>query len=732
MDGIRACGVRGLILALALVAPGLEAQTAAHGVQTADPGRLAAVVMQRFVSGTPDQFAAVFPDSSVQVMVQTAARQHAKRVAGATRVLWRSGDRAVLLLAGTIGPADTTDAVARVRGGPRQFAGLYEARELHGAWSVSRALPIDSLNSIRGQAIHADLVPGKRVDIVDTVAIGVGAPYGFTARMSPAVVVRDVRVDGRRVPHSFSAAPAAGVLWIDAPMRASSMLVLSYSIPDVPRPSPRGARAPADSGPPAFGQHFNTDGWHPYLDFNSANDRASFVVTVRAPKEYRVTTSLPQTDTVVGDTRIVRGVSAHPQFLVSLLYDRYWQPKSTQVGALRVETFFRPDARIAHDTAVAAFARVFKLFNARFGLPNDPPYLAVVESFGYGATSGCGQREADLVMCGGGVTDSITHPNLDNPSYTWAHETSHAWTMNADGPAATMLREGWATYAEATALGAEYPEYEATFWERARNGVMLGTEGHQSLIPPGPTGGSYSKGGWVFHMFNYLLGDSAFDRAIRAFSRAEFEVKPAGYRELIAMMSKESGYDLTSFAMPWFSGKFMPDLDGRVAGTRLIVTQRQPESVYDLPKLDVDLVTARGIVRRVVHVTKLVDTIDVGDVGLVSGVKFDPDHHFLMQRRWGEVVRFELPAAKVPAAKSVAITAGSGQASFSLTPIEATREGDLWVVVLPLSEGRYPWHWEINGGSAGAARGAMPGPADPTLAGIREVKPLQRIGPYPR
>lgn len=353
----------------------------------------------------------------------------------------------------------------------------------------------------------------------------------------------------------------------------------------------------------------------------------------------------------------------------------------------------------------------------------------MVESFGYGATSGCGQRQADLVMCGGGVNDSTTHPTLGNPSYTWAHETSHAWTMNADGPAATMLREGWATYAEGASLAAEHPELASAFWERTRNGIMLGTEGHQSLIPPGPTGGYYSKGAWLLHMLEYQLGGSAFDRAIRAYCQLQFDAKPAGYPELIAAMSAAAGYDMTSFAMPWLTGKFMPDLEGQVTGSKLVVSQRQPETTYDLPKLDVDLVTAQGSVRRAIHVTKTVDTVDVGDIGPVTAVKFDPDHHFLMQRHWGEVVRFELPASKAPGAKTVALT---GQISFSLTPIPATREGDEWVVVLPLSEGRYPWRWEIDGGGRDRGAAAAAESQDPSMAGVREVKPLQLIGPYPR
>jgi hypothetical protein len=198
-------------------------------------------------------------------------------------------------------------------------------------------------------------------------------------------------------------------------------------------------------------------------------------------------------------------------------------------------------------------------------------------------------------------------------------------------------------------------------------------------------------------------------------------------------MSAEAGHDLTSFVMPWMSGRFMPDLDGVVSGTRLIVTQRQPETIYDLPKLDVVLVTAAGDVRRTVHVTKAADTIEVGAVGPVSGVKFDPDHHFLMQRHWGEVVRFELPVSKAPAAKTVTLGASSGQASFSLAPIAAVRDGDNWVVTLPLSEGRYPWRWEID--ARPPERGAPPAPTtieDPALVGVRVVKPIDRIGPYPR
>jgi hypothetical protein len=309
------------------------------------------------------------------------------------------------------------------------------------------------------------------------------------------------------------------------------------------------------------------------------------------------------------------------------------------------------------------------------------------------------------------------------PSYAFAHEVSHAWTMNASGPAANFLREGWATYSESLMLGQVYgPAAEGAFWERVSTGYFAGDrfEGKQSILG-NPDNGRihYTKGSWILHALDRTLGDSVFDRGMREYI-ARCGYGPDGYEELIAAMSHAAGRDMTAFIMPWLTERSVPDVEARVDGSQLIVTQRQPGPPFDLP-LTIALDTPTGEVRRPVHVTTRADTVDVAGVGPIARARVDPDHDFLLRRHWGELARFELLA---PQAKTVALT-------MSATPTPATREGDRWVVTLPLVEGRYVYLWRVDGTDPSddvAIAAARSGGADPTArAGVRTVRPLQRL-----
>ncbi|MGH6740614.1 MAG: hypothetical protein ACREDY_16585, partial [Bradyrhizobium sp.] len=100
----------------------------------------------------------------------------------------------------------------------------------------------------------------------------------------------------------------------------------------------------------------------------------------------------------------------------------------------------------------------------------------------------------------------------------------------------------------------------------------------------------------------------------------------------------------------------------------------------------------------------------------------DPDHHFLLKRHWGEQVRFTLHA---PQAKTVELAG-----NFVAKPIPATRDGDLWTVTMPMTEGRYIWLWRVDGKNPSdeAAIAAAKAPASPeTLAGVRIVRAVQRL-----
>jgi len=199
---------------------------------------------------------------------------------------------------------------------------------------------------------------------------------------------------------------------------------------------------------------------------------------------------------------------------------------------------------------------------------------------------------------------------------------------------------------------------------------------------------------------------------------------PSGYEELIAAWSKAAGRSMTSFVMPWLTSKYIPNVDARVEGRLLIVSQNQPDELFDLPKLEVELTTSSGIVRRTIHLAHHADTLSLrGVAGPVSEVRVDPDHNFLMQRHWGEpVVRFELPVSTPAAAGATAVSLNG---NFLRAPISAERKADAWVVELPMTEGRYTWLWQVTGGADAHVAGVSA--PDSTLTGIRIVKPRQRI-----
>jgi hypothetical protein len=369
--------------------------------------------------------------------------------------------------------------------------------------------------------------------------------------------------------------------------------------------------------------------------------------------------------------------------------------------------------------------RVYDLLTPRFGEPEFPSrYLAAVQDRALGA-GGFSVRMNNAAISGssGGSLGSFQ-------SQTFAHETGHAWTLNATGLASNFLHEAWATFVEGLMLRAFYgPNDEHAYWDAMRDSYMVGNdrsgfaggfEGNQSILANYDNGRiHYRKGVWILYSGNYVMGDAAFDRGMRLYIDGMGK-GPAGYEELIAAWSKAAGHSMRSFVMPWLTSKYIPNVDASVDGDRLIVTQQQPGELFDLPKLEVALTTPSGKIRKTLHLQHRADTLPLRNVGSVSEIHVDPDHRFLLQRHWGEpVVRFELPVSVAPTATSVALNG-----NFVRAPIPATKSGDVWFVELPMTEGTYIWIWQPSDGTAG--RGAALAP-DSLLTGTRVVKPLQRI-----
>jgi hypothetical protein len=713
-----------MMLAAVLAAARLPCQSAPAAPSGASsPEALATLVMQTFSSGTPEQFAAIYPDSAGRVFMREARGTRQTELA---KVIWRGPRRAVLLLGGVVrGNANagrTATVGSNETNGARHFSGFYEAIESGGVWRLTHQIPLDSASFVRSQNLAVEVEPATGITVLDSVGIAVGAVHGFGVRLNNAANIRDLRLDGQAADYAFG----GGLLWVRAPVKPRSLLVLSYTIA-----ATRPGRAGADTGTaavPAFGAFHNTDAWHPFFDYLSANHLAPITATVRIPAEYYLATTIPQTDTVRGGVRTVYAASKHPEFLLALIYDREWQPKVTEFPGFRFESFIGPGFRHSHDSLAAVTKRVYEQLTPRFGEPQFPSrYLAVVQDrlLGAGGFSVRMNNAAISGATGGG-------PALDaRTSQTFAHETGHAWTLNATGRASNFLHEAWATFVEHLMLQAFYTADDvAGFWEQQRNAYMVGNdrqgfaggfEGNQSILANYDNGRiHYRKGSWILYSGNYVLGDSVFDRGMRLYVDGMGK-GPGGYEELIAAWSKAAGRDVSRLVMPWLRGKYIPNLEARVDGSRLIVTQQQPGELFELPKLEIELVTPARVITRSLNLTRKSDTLDLGDLTGVTAVRVDPNHRYLMQRHWGEaVVRFELPVARAPNATTVQLAG-----NFLRAPLAASKIGDAWVVELPMTEGRYTWMWQIGDGTPG--RGGAAAAPDPTLTGTRVVRPLERV-----
>ena len=729
------------LLALAFATSAGAQSVASVGAPT--PDSLAHLVMARFESTSAEAFDSVFVDPLGRDVVRSSMQQRLVRRADLRRVISETPTRAVLLLAGVVRPArESTTPLDAATGSDeanrvRRFSGFYEATKQNGTWFLGRQLPLDSLNFIRAQTVRADIRPGKGVDVDDTLRIDIGSTTGFAFRFNTGANITSVTLDGRPVKYDVG----GGLVWFAAQPKRDAKLVMRYSLIE---PKFAGALPPRDSTKPptadelpAFGAYHNTDAWLPFFNYDSGNSFASITATVTIPAAYRLTTSVPQTETVKDGVRTVVGRSGHPQFLLALAYDRDWLVQSstipTPIGAVRVETFLPPGFKFSHDSIVKVAGRVYDVLGRRFGEPQAPTrYLGIVAQRALGR-GGFSVRMNNIVTGGSGAS-RLDDPTLA-PSYVLAHEISHGWTMNASSYAANMLQEGWATYAEGMVLGAVYgADAERAFWERQRASYMSGVDrsgfagfdGRQSILS-NPDNGRihYVKGSWVFRDLERTLGAATFDRGMRDYIAIRREGRAAGYQEFIAAMSRVAKRDMTAFILPWLDGRYIPNVEARVEGSRVIVTQEQPEVVFELP-LDVALTTSSGtVVRRSVRLTRRADTLNVADLGSVTDVTVDPDHWFLLQRHYGEVVRFTLPVAAAPDAKLVELTG-----NFSTKPMLATRTGDAWVVELPLTEGRYVWQWRIDSAlpNEAATYADIAGPSNPNArTGVRWVKPLQRL-----
>lgn len=643
----------------------------------ASPEALASAYRRVLTTGdtTGSDWQQVPPD--VRSWVRDVRPDADRLVPGIGRVVHQTPDRAVLVLSGL---PEFDGGTAAETSASRGVSGYYEAVREREGWRLGRRLPIDAGNTILAQELDVELRPGEGLLVSDTLTLAIGDSVGFAVRLNHAARLESVRAGGEAIDHEFG----GGLLWVGlAPGRRR--LVLDYVI-DVARDSaahPNSGRFASD-----YGHVRNQYYWHPFFDFQSGAQIADFAIRVRGPADVQVATDLPQTETVVGETRTVRARSREPTFALSLFYDREWEPTTSEVEGYRLRHFATRGTPPSTDSLAAAFRRTYSVLRARFGAPTDG-YLAFVQGR---AREGSGWlfRTNDVIAMpeGGG---SRTSRGGGWPRAWFGHELAHGWTRPT-GPAANFLREGWATFAEALLLEREFgPEAVEDFWGAERAQYFARFDGRASVLDdPGNQGVAYSKGSWILRMLRDFIGAEAFERGFTSYMATSVE-EPAGHEAFAAAMSEASGRDVGAFLRPWLEAVEVPAIEAAIEGDGLVVRQIGP--VHPLP-LEIELFTPDGTRHRSLLFDQRQAALRL-DSRDVTGFEIDPRRRLLIRRTRGDTVRFVLEGAG--RAEEVRL-----HGPFLSQPLSAAPEEDgRWLVEVELSAGTYPYWWSVDGDITG-------------------------------
>jgi hypothetical protein len=454
--------------------------------------------------------------------------------------------------------------------------------------------------------LRVTLRPAAGLDAEDRMRVRVAGPGGLELRLNP----------GARIESPREAKFSDGILHLDLPAGETAVTV-RYSLP-IPHD-------PDDPNSACFREHAghvrNQYFWHPTLDFASAGAWADFHIEVRIPRQYRLTTSLPQTERVEGETRVVDARTVQPAGWLTLAYDRDWQIETREIGGFRLEFFVTAGFDPAPDAVAGYFLDVYAVLSKRFG-PLPARYTAIVQLRNLAENSW--RFSSNQAVFSAARPALLFKPSPAEEPF--AHEVAHMWNNVFTGAAGTFLGEGWAVWAESLVVqNRSRSESARDFWSFRSSLYLLAFDGRESLVDDSQNGGiAYLKGPWVYRMLESALGQPAFDQAMREFftrSRAT----PAGWEFLAECAQRHAppDFDARAFLEPWLKEKTAPRLTSEIAGAT--VTVRQDPPVFLLP-----LTIEAGTERRRIWLRGAEARVTFS--APVSAVKLDPDESLLLRR----------------------------------------------------------------------------------------------------
>ena len=224
-----------------------------------------------------------------------------------------------------------------------------------------------------------------------------------------------------------------------------------------------------------------------------------------------------------------------------------------------------------------------------------------------------------------------------------ANAIAHQWFGGSVSPATRnewWMQDGGARYSETRyieyasgAAGAQEAVKEMEVGALAYDSVPLGQIGTLDSFDPIFQSMANDKGGMIFHMLRWVMGDEKFDKAMRTFFE-KYSARPAGVRELEKVAEEIQGESLTWFFSEWLNSTGAPEFKNKYTvfrvqkGFRIVGQLQQDLDLFRMPvelKIDTDGKTET----KTIDVVGTESSYTVETFGKPRKLTLDPDNHVL-------------------------------------------------------------------------------------------------------
>ena len=509
-----------------------------------------------YESGTYDDLQALFPGDEQKQLVAYIQQLEIPRSQGITEVIQQNQDSAIVFLTTQ---AETSHPLLNTMI-PSGLSGFYRLQKDQQGWHLTEKIPIDRNNRITRQNLDVEVLPGEKLKVRDTLTIDIADSLGFWMTLHNHADISNVQLNNTETDFFFE----SGIFRLNSRKTDHATLVITYAID---------AKFLRSDENPNFENSYGLirqNNWHPMFDYGSKNDIADFLLKVKIPANYHLTTSFAQVEQVDDTVRTIYARSPYRTSDVALVYDNAWEVEKHQYEGITIEIFTTPDFQPSRNTLLNQAKETYDLLASKFG-PPPGDYLGVAQQRA-SPYSGWFARTNDIIISYGNGGDNLKAKPW--PRAYLAHEVSHAWTVPS-GPARLFLMEGWATYIETYFLQEAYGDSTVQlFWDKQREAYLEGDyEGKISLWNDATNSGvSYYKGSWVFKILKDLLGEDVFEDGLTKYIQNSITPEK-DIHAFAKSMSVAASFEVWPILESWLKSTHIPEVKAYTQNGHLIIDQ---------------------------------------------------------------------------------------------------------------------------------------------------------------